>query len=383
LPPFGLAGQGRHAFVGGLPVKKVIVSLDFSYSFYRDLWRGIVRYAYEHTHWSLWPVGWQSLRTNRSVAYDGFIGFINSNEEGEQLRQLVPAAVNISNRGSCRTVPSILNDDIGGGRMAAEYFIGKGFRVFGFIGYPELTYSKQRQQGFADAVRAAGLPIQIYDNDQQSLADWLRSLPVATAIFSANDVLAFRITRKCWELDIHIPQQLALLGCDNDETYCQSGIIGMSSIMLASETLGYRAAELLHRQLEGEAIDSANELVPPLNIITRLSTDMQAVRDELVRRALRFIQNNVHTNFQVEDLLAHLHVGRRTLERKFKESLGHSPHYAINRARVEMAKRLLETTNFKMDDIAVRCGFSEARILYRNFRLITGESPAKYREHFH
>lgn len=365
-------------------MRRIAIAMNFSYSFSREIWRGIVRYSYEKGRWSLWPVDLHHMDNAAVRQFDGIIGFIGSKEEGERLREQVRPLVNISNRGSGYTMPSVLNDDIGIGEMAGQYFINKGFRSFAYYGGDSMTYSRHRLQGFRRTIEAAGFSVHLADiiKSHEAQREWTRSLPVATAVFCANDQTAFNFIRRCWEMDIPIPQHLAVLGVDNDETYCQSGIIGLSSILLASETLGYKAAELLDRQLNGEEITQNPPPIAALNIVTRLSTDMQAVNDELVRKALRFIQNNVHSNFQVDDLLRHLFVGRRTLERKFKEHLGHSPHFAINRARVEMAKRLLETTEFKMDDIAVRCGFSEARILYRNFRMITGESPARYRKHF-
>lgn len=364
-------------------MRKILVSLDMSYAFSREIWRGIIRYSYEKARWTLWPLSYNAIPEEQLSNFDGTIGFLNDENDGERILRHQKALVNVSNRRFGYRVPSVLNDDLGIGEMAGRYYLEKGYRDFAYFGIDTLRFSALRHEGFEKVIEAAGYKVKKYDRAAGlSVREWLSQLPVATALFCANDMSAFNIIRFCLELDIPVPQHLALLGVDNDETFCQSGIIGMSSVMLASETLGYRAAELLDRQLAGEVITTNPPPIPPLNIVTRLSTDMQAVNDELVRKALRYIQDNVHQNFQVEDLLRQLYVGRRTLERKFKEHLGHSPHYAINRARVEMAKRLLETTEFKMDDIAVRCGFSEARILYRNFRLITGESPARYRKHF-
>jgi LacI family transcriptional regulator len=188
--------------------------------------------------------------------------------------------------------------------------------------------------------------------------------------------------RNCWLLDIPVPQHLAILGVNNDETYCLSSSIGLSSVMLASEKIGFLAAKLLEDLHKGDASPDTLIRVPPLNVISRISTDMQSIQDNLVRKALCYIQDNVHRSIRVNDLLDYLSVSRRTLERRFKEKLGHSPHFAINRARVEVAKKLLEATDMKMEDIAEHCGFSEARILYRNFRMVAGVSPAKYRKNF-
>ncbi|MCC5840939.1 MAG: substrate-binding domain-containing protein [Opitutales bacterium] len=363
-------------------MKQVLVSLALNYSFAREIWRGIVRYSYEHDRWALWP-GSTEVSDEKIGGFDGIIGMFGTAAQGERIQQLGKPVVNVSNRGTGRMITSVLNDDRLIGEMAARYFLHKGFRQFIYYGNPELHYSNLRQDGFTSVIRRAGYQVQFHHPGQGTrLHDWLRVTPPSTALLCNEDNVAFSVYRACWELDIKIPQDIAILGVNNDETYCLSGTLGLSSIMLGSEKLGFEAARLLDQLMRGGVAPKSPVLIPPLNVVTRISTDIQSVRDEFVRKALAYIQDNLERNFQVEEMLDHLSVGRRTLERKFKEHLGHSPHHAITRARVEKAKRLLEATQLKMEDIAQRCGFSEARILYRNFRLVTGDSPARYRKSF-
>jgi LacI family transcriptional regulator len=243
--------------------------------------------------------------------------------------------------------------------------------------------SQQRLQGFRQQLEENGHTCTelIWASDKV-VRDWLAKTEISTAVLCSDDMGSFKVMRNCWVLDIPVPQHLAILGVNNDETYCLSSSIGLSSVMLASEKIGFLAAKLLDDLLHERASPDTMIRVPPLNVISRISTDMQSIQDSLVRKALCYIQDNVHRAIRVNDLLDYLSVSRRTLERRFKEKLGHSPHFAINRARVEVAKKLLEATDMKMEDIAEHCGFSEARILYRNFRLVAGVSPAKYRKNF-
>jgi len=364
------------------PMKQILVCLDMSYSFSRDLWRGIVRYSFENNRWALWParggVLWEEIS---NVQYDGVIGMFGDPVVATRLMEHGTPIINVSNRGF--KIPSVINDDEAVGRMAAEYYLAKGFQNFCYYGYDSINYSRMRERGFRTRVEAAGFKcLSVNHKERREFTTWLATVPVSTAILCADDNVAFSVIRGCWELDIPVPQHLAVMGVNNDETYCLNGTVGLSSVMLASERLGFLAAQQLDRQMGGEAPITEPIKVAPLNVVSRMSTDMQSVHDELVRRALRYIQNNVHRAIQVSDLLDYLSVSRRTLERRFQAKLGHSPHHAISRARVEMAKRLLEATDMKMEDIAQNCGFSEARILYRNFRLITGISPARYRKGF-
>ncbi len=364
-------------------MKQILVSVALNYSFAREIWRGIVRYSYEHDRWAVWPGHPNDMSEEGLRRYDGTIAMFGTEEDGARVAKFQRAVVNVSNRGTGRFITSVINDDYAIGEMAAHYFLGKGFRQFAYYGHMSLHYAQLRGKGFADVITKAGYKVRVYSTDSgDSLTDWIRKTPPSTAVFCAEDNLAFSVNRACWELDINIPQDLAILGVNNDETYCLSGSLGLSSIMLGSEKVGYRAAQILDAILHGKPAPKEPVRIPPLSVVTRISTDVQSVRDEIVRKALTYIQANVDNNFRVEDMLDHLSVGRRTLERKFREHLGHSPHHAIIRARVERAKRLLEATHLKMEEIAQRSGFSEARILYRNFRLITGDSPARYRKSF-
>ena len=361
-------------------MKRIYVSLAMNYSFSRELWRGIVRYSYENSRWAIFPGDFGQLDTETATDYDGVIGMFPSKSSVERVRQLGIPMVNVSNRGL--NVPSVVNDDIEIGRLAANYLVNKGYKHFAFIG-DKVYLSQQRLEGFRSQLAAKGHDcLELINVTDQQMRDWLQESEISTAVLCSDDYGSFKVMRNCWLLDIPVPQHLAILGVNNDETYCLSSSIGLSSVMLASEKIGFLAASLLEDLIDGRSTEKTVIKVPPLNVISRISTDMQSIQDALVRKALCYIQDNVHRSIRVNDLLDYLSVSRRTLERRFKEKLGHSPHFAINRTRVEVAKKLLEATDMKMEDIAEHCGFSEARILYRNFRLVAGVSPAKYRKNF-
>ncbi|MGC9451177.1 MAG: substrate-binding domain-containing protein [Oceanipulchritudo sp.] len=362
-------------------MRKILVNVALNYSFFREMWRGIVRYSYENNRWAIFPGSTGEHSDEQLKEYDGVIAMFTSEKEAERVRRCVKAIVNVSNRGL--KVPSVVNDDLEIGRQGAEYLINKGYKHFAFIGDNSTLLSRQRREGFQKEVEKSGRDCMLLvEQSDAKIREWLRTSEVSTAVMCTDDYTSFRLMRNCWMMDIPVPQHLAILGVNNDETYCLSSSIGLSSVMLASEKIGFLAAKLLDDLLNGAAREETVIRVPPLNVISRVSTDMQSIQDSLVRKALWYIQENVHRSIRVNDLLDHLSVSRRTLERRFKEKLGHSPHFAINRARVEVAKKLLEATDMKMEDIAEHCGFSEARILYRNFRLVTGVSPARYRKNF-
>lgn len=362
-------------------MRKILINVAWNYSFFREMWRGIVRYSYENNRWAIFPGETTGLSEAELSEYDGTIAMFQDEEEAARVRRCQKAIVNVSNRGL--DIPSVLNDDLEIGRQAAEHLINKGYRSFAFVGDNWTLISQQRGEGFKETLEANDKACTMLVNkSDQELRDWLRTTEISTAVLCTDDNTSFRLMRNCWMVDIPVPQHLAILGVNNDETYCLSSSIGLSSVMLASEKIGFLAANLMDDLLNNKASEDTLIRVPPLSVISRISTDMQSIQDALVRKALWYIQENVHRSIRVNDLLDHLNVSRRTLERRFKEKLGHSPHFAINRARVEVAKKLLEATDMKMEEITEHCGFSEARILYRNFRLVTGISPARYRKNF-
>lgn len=361
-------------------MKRIFVNLAMNYSFSRELWRGIVRYSYENNRWAIFPGSMQELLVDNLNHYDGAIAMVVSQGDADRLRARGMPLVNVSNRGL--NITSVVNDDLEIGKLSANYLMNKGYKHFAFVG-DDTFLSLQREEGLRKQLETVGHTCRTLINpSDEEIQAWLDQSEISTAILCTDDQRSFRVMRSCWLLDIPVPQHLAILGVNNDETYCLSSSIGLSSVMLASEKIGYLAAKLLDDLINDRAPPETILRVPPLNVISRISTDMQSIQDGLVRKALCYIQDNVHRSIRVNDLLDYLSVSRRTLERRFKEKLGHSPHFAINRARVEVAKKLLEATDMKMEDIAEHCGFSEARILYRNFRLVAGISPAKYRKNF-
>ncbi|MFO7723904.1 MAG: helix-turn-helix domain-containing protein [Oceanipulchritudo sp.] len=361
-------------------MKRILVNLAMNYSYSRELWRGIVRYSYENSRWAIFPNSTSVINQGPEQEFDGVIAMIGSSVEAERLKNIQKAVVNVSNRGF--PIASVINDDIEIGRLSANYLLNKGYKHFAFYG-DDIFLTQQRLEGFRTTLAEHGFGCtELINATDRAVREWLQKTEISTAILCADDMGSFRVMRNCWLLEIPVPQHLAILGVNNDETYCLSSSIGLSSVMLASEKIGFLAAKLLDDLIHDRANPDTIIRVPPLNVISRISTDMQSIQDGLVRKALCYIQDNVHRSIRVNDLLDYLSVSRRTLERRFKEKLGHSPHFAINRARVEVAKKLLEATDMKMEDIAEHCGFSEARILYRNFRMVAGVSPAKYRKNF-
>jgi LacI family transcriptional regulator len=178
---------------------------------------------------------------------------------------------------------------------------------------------------------------------------------------------------------LRVPEDVAVVGVDNDELICETSRVPLSSVAVSAERIGFEAASLLERMMKGEAVDVGPLCIPPQGVVVRQSSDVLAIEDENVADALRYIADNAHKPIGVEDVLDHLTISRRQLEKRFQTVLGRSPAAEIRRIRIEKAKHLMDSTNLPLSRIAERSGFHDVSFLGKSFRRETGMTPTQYR----
>jgi LacI family transcriptional regulator len=214
------------------------------------------------------------------------------------------------------------------------------------------------------------------------IEQFLRELPHPVGLFAANDNLALRVMRAARNIDLHIPDQLALLGCDDDELALALSSPELSSIELPAHKLGFTAAEILDRMMRGHRVSHEPILLAPVGVVRRGSTDILAVNDPDVLSAMRFIQDHAHESIQVPAVLSHVMLSRRSLELKFRKHLGKSPADAIRDARLLRAKHLLHATDKSIPAVAKLAGFGNTKHFARMFKEHAGVSPTAFRKTF-
>jgi len=242
------------------------------------------------------------------------------------------------------------------GEMAAEYFLDRGFSHFGFVGSTEYEVFERRSRAFNARVRAGGLDIQTFSlvtlpsasswsqergafvRQRAQLGDWLKGLPKPAAVLCANDDVANEVVAYCYRLGIRVPEEASVLGVGDDDLLCQISHLKLSSIRLPFEQVGYSAARFAVALSQTGSLEAAFERVPeasksfdPIMLVHRESAEYFAVGDELLRRALTFIQDRASLGINVNDVLQHVNVSRPVLERRFKEQLGRTPLAEIRR----------------------------------------------------
>lgn len=364
--------------------RRIGLAIDAVAAYGRGVIRGIVTYTRSNPRFvitvePLWSFG--TLPDIREWEVDGLIVQTFSREFEQQVIDVGIPATNVSNFciGADR-LPTVIPDDTAVGRMAADYLLSLGFRQLGFCWPGNTPYGQLRLAAFSERAAEMGVPIHVCDVSQTELGHWLTTIPKPIGVLGCNDDWAHRALNLARRLDVKVPDEVAILGVDNDELFNTLVTPSLSSIAVPAEEVGFQAAELLDAIMRGEPIDPRTTLrVPPLRIVPRESTDVLNVADPDVVAAIRFIRDRASEPLQVDAVVDRVALSRRSLERRFRELLGHSISEEIRRAHVDRAKQLLITTELPMAQIAAACGFISATRLGIVFHAEVGESPSDFR----
>ena len=299
------------------------------------------------------------------------------------LQDLGVPVVNTSGGLAGAPYPTLTVDNHAVGRMAAESFLEKGFHRLGFVGDP-LAYSQNRLEGFAGRLAEDGLEVArlngpISWGDDPNLARWLEGLDKPVGLFAANDRTALLLAEACHFLHLAVPDEVAILGVDNDDVCCHLPWPPLSSIELPLERIGSEAVDLLQRLLDGEDLSGTRILLPPVGVVARGSTDVLAVGDADVAAALRYIGRNAHRPLRVPDVLRAVPSSRRSLEVRFRRHVGRSLLEHIRRSHLALACRLLRETDLPVGQVAAQAGYRSASRMCVEFSQRLDLSPLAYR----
>jgi len=372
------------------PVRRVALMVNLPSSLEEEVAMGALDFAEHVGRWEIVSSGERPFVTFDQIdlsKIDGLIGRFHTDRDwDEAVRRAGVPAVNAASPGPGIDLPHVGVSDEVIGRMGAAYLLERGFTDFGFISVAGLEYTRARLAGFRqvivdDAGRQCHECILSGDGDQRHRArvDWLAELPKPVAIMAPYDFLGRRLIRAAVDMGLRIPEDVAVLGVDNDRWHAAIGKPPMSSIEIDARQIGYQAAKMLDEIMAGYA-PTPMQLLDPVGVVTRQSTDIMMMHDALVTEALGFIRDHYAEGITVEDVLAKLGVSRTTLEQRMRKSVGCTPHVAICRARVERAKQLLTNSHESMQEIAVACGFHCQPRLNEVFKRLTGMTPSQYRQ---
>lgn len=378
--------------------KRVLrIGLVFGYGlgFYRDILHGVKAFAADRPHWVFTPIApdRRALEFPPVKQQDGFIAHIFTEPLAEALHRLRRPVVNVSGVLPELPFPRVVVDLEAVGRMAAQHLLERGVRRFAFVGFPHHAFSLGREAGFVGEIEQAGYQVAAFHDRIQKLGDptglwpwneslltWLKLLEKPLGLFTSNDSQGVQLSEYCRHLGLKVPDEVAIVGVDDDDLLCDLARPSLSSVALPGERIGHEAARMLEQVLAGEELSEPRLMLPPVRVVVRASSDIQALPDADVAAAVRYIRDHSNEPISVRHLLAAVPVSRRSLERRFRRHLDRGIWEEIRRAHLERAKILLVDTDLPMSVVAQRSGFTDARQLSIVFRQATCGTPTQFRQ---
>lgn len=388
---------------------RVALLVETSSAHSRRILQGIGDYMHKNGPWSVqfeprgnvrrlpdWLATWDG---------DGIIARISEATAEPLSRSGIPMVNLYADYPLPSVVAPVVNDQEAIGRLAAEYFLSKHFHHFGFLGQPATRWSELRYKGFLERIRqeeerrdTGGKPrscscccagedevfLRDWGEEREKIVTWIQQLPRPTGILAASDYRAVQLLNVCREMGVPVPEQIAVLGVDNEDVACDLAFPTLSSVIPDHVRIGYLAAELLDRRMQGEnlTVEAAPIFVQPLGVAERKSTETMAVEDSMVATALAFIRERGSEGINVQNVLDYLGISRCNLQARFRKSLDRTIHGVISTTRIEAIQTLLRSTDLSLEQIAERTGFRHLEYLHRFFKRETGKTLIGYRKMF-
>jgi LacI family transcriptional regulator len=377
------------------PRKIVALLIETSNDYARGLLHGIVAYMREHRPWSTYLAehrrGDQPPEWLKSWKGDGIIARIENRKIASAVIATGLPVVDVSAANLVPSVPWVETDDRAIGRAAYEHLVERGFKNLAYCGNSRYNWSKWREDAFAECVRASGREVRTFDVNEDSsdepdwshqlkrLAQWIRHLPRPVGIMACFDLVGRQVLEACRQAEIPVPDEVAVVGVDNDELICELAYPPMSSVAPDTHRTGYMAARILDDLMSGKKNVSRDNRIEPIGVIVRESSDVLAIEDGDVTAAVRFIREHACSGIDVGDVMQHVSLSRRVLEARFKKLIGRTPHEEIDRVQLNRVKELLRETDLPLTEIARRSGYEHVEYLSVVFKKKFGVPPSEFR----
>jgi LacI family transcriptional regulator len=380
--------------------RHVALIIDAARPYDRKIISGVARYVKEHgSEWSMYveedPLG--KLPDLHHWQGDGILANFDDRRVAEAVRGLKVPVVGIGGGygwyNPALHIPYFTTDNVAIARLAVDHFVERGFRHLAFYGCPRTRinrWSEERAEAFRHWAGEAGVSCDVFTGRygtarrwvelQRSLTKWLRTLEKPTGLMAANDVRARHVLEACRALELRVPEDVAVIGVDNDEMMCDLTDPPLSSVEQGAWRVGHQAAALLDGWMNGKNPDKWQFVVKPEGVMARRSTDFWTIDDPDVAEAVRFLRERACRHIQICDVAKHVGVSPSTLKNRFRAALGRTIHAELQRLRLDRAKQLLADTDLPLKQVATQTGFRYIQYLTRVFRQHVGQTPGEYRK---
>ena len=375
--------------------RRVALMVESSLNSGREMLRGIAEYVRQTSHWSIyyepghiqkilpeWMENWQG---------DGIIARVRNRHLAKQFAKMKLPAVDILGDVLDTGIPLVQVDNRAIAELAAGHLLEHGFRLLGFCGIRGRLWSNQRRDIFKNIAYGANCPCHMHllpsfyskawfaEKERKKLAEWIDGLPKPIGIMAVNDWVGQKILEACRTVGAMVPEQVAVIGVDNDTATCEISDPMLSSVVPRHDRVGFYAAQLLDALMQGEEPPAEPLTVGQPNIVVRRSTDVQTIADNDIVEAVRFIRENACRGIRTEDVAKHVALSYSTLKRRFRKVLSRSIHDEIIRIRMNRVRELLAETEMTLEQIALATGFHHTEYLGVVFKSQTGMTLGQFR----
>jgi LacI family transcriptional regulator len=398
---------------GGMAMSKnrqILLVIDSTNPHQRKIAQGVATYAHEKGNWTFHVVQdslenlpyltqdpFESRHNIDAWRFDGSIAHFHSKKTAAIVQRLGIPVVAIEPECGWRDpkwqIPWFTTDNKAIGRLVAQDFVERGLNRLAFCGIPRTDvtgWSEDRQTAFEQYARDVGVPCSVFLGDSpeaaksdklsKRLAAWLESLEKPVGLMACYDVRARHVLMTCRSLGLLVPEDVAIIGVDNDELMCELTNPPLSSVEQGSRRIGYESAALLDQLMAGRKSPQLRFSVEPEGIVSRHSSDTLAIKDVEVAAALLFIRQHACEGIQVPDVVRTIAISRSALEMRFKAVAGRTIHTEIQRVQIERARQLITATDLPLKDVATEAGFRYLQHMTTLFRLHVGQTPSEYRK---
>jgi len=383
--------QSVHSPVNEPPKKTVLIHLTWTAP---ALWHGIRAYAREANWWLIFPQRPFEL-PRASKDFDGVIVLVGENEVFDTARRF-PSARIVDIRGTTglKSDALVIVDHEKVGRMAADYLEGLGCRSFLGLSLKR-TWSgvTERLAAFRHRLKERNHPARFLHYDawvpnsvrcprliKTAIQAAVKRLPAPVGVFCPDDYVADMFLQAALELGYRIPEDIAVLGVNNDRGFCEASLVPLSSIDVNLSKLGYDAAQLLDRLMEGDRRAPRLVRIPPQQVEARRSTERSCCDDKIVRAILEYIRDHFAEKISAEHIIHDIRASRTNAFVRFRKAMGHSIGEEIEKVRIAHARSLLASTDYKIDSVARLCGYLNTSAFCRVFKKNQGKTPSEIRK---
>jgi LacI family transcriptional regulator len=363
----------------------------------RRMLEGVARYIKEHEDWGLYlkPLQADHHLQDWLDKWDGD-GVITVGKGSAAGRVAVPKGISLVYVGGQKRsghMPLVIADSFSIGATGAQHLLERGFKQFGFVRYVDAEWGRDRCAAFERHLHDSGYPCSVYnlhepggghggpgawEKQQLGLVHWITSLPKPVGIMTSTDLVGQQLLEACQRAAVPVPEQVAVVGADNDELICRLASPPLSSVIIDDEQRGYQAAALLDRLMNGEDPPTEPILIPAKGIAIRASTELLAIDDPLVVKAVRYIREHAYEGITVEDVAQQVPQSRRVLERRFRKMMGRTVNDHILASQLDRAVMLLTETDLSLKQISLKTGFGSVSYMGAVFKRVLGRTPGSY-----